>query len=102
MDRHVGWSDVSYRHIAKEGKESWVPGATIILREGVTETEQEIFISNEENNKILRGEVLYLTRAEANERMRTLIVPYVHKKWGISEERIQEYQFSRGHAFYTS
>lgn len=89
MERYVKWRDKSFQ-ISRE-PERWVPEAIIDVIEGSTAKPQQLLLSNEDSEKIKRGDLVYSTHAQAKAAVYEIVKKHVWNEWGIPDEKIQEY-----------
>jgi hypothetical protein len=89
MMKYVKWRDKSFQ--TSHEPERWVPEAIADLIEGNTWHSQHILLSNEDSEKIKRGEIVFSTQAQAKAAAYGMVKRVAWNQWGIPEERIQEY-----------
>lgn len=90
MEKYAKWRDRSFQ-MDHGSVEKWVPEAVVDVIEGSGVFSQEILLSNGDSEKIKRGDIVYSTHAQAKAAAYEMVKTWVWNKWGIPEEKIQEY-----------
>ena len=68
-----------------------MPEAITELIEGDTARSQQILLSEEDSERIRRGEIVYSTREQAKAVAYEMVKRCAWNEWRVPEEKIQEY-----------
>jgi len=85
----IRWRDKSFR--MSTDPERWVPEAIIEMIEGGTTRTQPVYLSEDDSERIKRGELVYSTKLEAKAATQDMVRKAVWNEWRIPGEGIQEY-----------
>ncbi len=94
MERYVKWRDQSFQ--TSREPERWVPKAILEVIEGSKGYPQQICLSNEDSEKVKRGEIVYSPHKQAKAAAYEMVKRHVWNKWALPEEKIQEYRSNPG------